>query len=177
MKLYTDDRLVPYKNTTITALSTRAEIDGVLARWGIKKVAWSWDPEHNEVSCQFQILEVIDNKEVSSIVKVEPPRIWSKGTRKKREEINWNTSMRVMFWFIKTHLEMAYLMQSDKTTQFLPYIQVGENKVLKDILVPKLSSVQHLLALEEKVIEGKVVESKEDYNTNYQNTKIRVTEG
>lgn len=160
MKLYTNDRAVPYKNTTITALSTKAEIDGVLARWGIKKVAWNWDPDHNEVACQFQISEVINNKEVSPIVKVEPPRIWTKGTRKKREEINWNTSMRVMFWFIKTHLEMAYLMGSDKTTQFLPYIQISDKKLLKDVIVPKISLVEQLQALEDKTIkEDKVVES------------------
>ena len=160
MKLYTDDRLVPYKNTTIAALSTKSEIDGLLARWGIKKVAWNWDPEHNEVACQFQIDEIINDKQVFPIVKVEPPRIWSKGTRKKKEEINWNTSMRVMFWFIKTHLEMAYLLQSDKTTQFLPYIQVSDKKLLKDVIVPKIGVVQELLALEEKVMEPQVVESR-----------------
>ena len=152
MKLYADDRVVPYKQTSISAISTKAEIDGLLARWGIKKSAWVWDIANNDIQLQFEISEIISGKQVTPIVRIEPPRIWSKGTRKKREEINWNVSMRVMFWFIKSHLEMAYLMQSDKTTQFLPYIQVDQNKVLKDIIVPRLEEIQKLKALEEKVI-------------------------
>lgn len=152
MKLYTDDRVVPYKSTTIKAVSTKAEIDGLLARWGIKKSAWTWDLENNDVELHFQINEVIDGNEVSPLVKVEPPRIWNKGNRSRKEAINWNISMRVMYWFIKTHLEMAHLLQSDKTTQFLPYIQVGEDKLVKDIVVPKISFVSDLQALEDRSI-------------------------
>jgi len=36
LKIYDDDPLVPYKNTKIGANQTKAEIDGLLARWGIK---------------------------------------------------------------------------------------------------------------------------------------------
>lgn len=152
MKIYSNDPEVPYKTTKINAQRTRGEIDGVLARWGIKKVAWNWDPHNNIVELQFQISELIDDRTVEPIVKVEPPRIWQKATRNRKEHVNWDVSMRVMFWFIKTHLEMAYLMQSDKTTQFLPYIQVSETKLVKDVLVPRISFVKDLQALEDKTI-------------------------
>jgi len=149
LKLYTDDRVVPYKSTTIDPMSTKAEIDGLLARFGIKKTAWEWDIENNKVSLTFQISETIDEKLLEPVVKVEPPRIWNKGSRKRREEINWAVSMRVMFWFMKSHLEMAYLLQSGKTTEFLQYIQTGKDQTLKDLVIPRLDELKQLAALPE----------------------------
>ena len=148
MKIYTHDRHVPYKTTKIDPMSSKADIDGILARWGIKKVAWTWDPENNEVYVQFQIEEVVDGRKVTPVIRVEPPRIWNKATRKRREGINWNVSMRVMVWYIKTHLEQAYLTQSSKTTEFLPYIDLsteeGGKKLLKDVLIPDLGMLKAL---------------------------------
>ena len=66
--------------------------------------------------------------------------------------------MRVLHWYIKTHLEQAYLSRSSKTTEFLPYIDIsrnGEVRVLKDVLIPDLEMVKALPDLrkkEEKVI-------------------------
>lgn len=152
MKLYTRDREVPYKSTTIKAISSKHDIDGILAKCGIKKVAWNWDPENNDVFVSFQLEEEIDGRMIAPVIKLEPPRIWTKGSRKKKESINWNVSMRVMFWYIKTHLEMTYLMQSTKTQEFLPFINIPSedgDKQLKDVLIPDL----HLLkALPEKTI-------------------------
>jgi hypothetical protein len=149
LKLYTDDRIVPYKSTTINPMSTKAEIDGLLARFGIRKTAWEWDIENNKVSLSFQISEMINERLLEPVVKVEPPRIWNRGNRKRREEINWAVSMRVMFWFMKSHLEMAYLLQSGKTTEFLPYIQTGKEQTLKDLVIPRLDELKQLAALPE----------------------------
>ena len=146
MKLYTDDRLVHYKDTTINPMSTKAEIDGLLATFGIKKVMWEWDLQNNMVSVAFQISEVINNRTVEPVVKLEPPRIWSKTTRKHREEINWAVSMRHLWWFIKSHLEMAYCFQSNKTTEFLPHIQISETKTLKEVM---FTEIKHFAALPE----------------------------
>jgi len=163
MKLYTDDRIVPYKSTTINPASTKAEIDGLLARFGIKKTAWDWDIENNKVTLSFQISETINERLLEPVVKVEPPRIWTRGTRKHREEINWAVSMRVMFWFMKSHLEMAYLLQSGKTTEFLPYIQTGENQTLKDLVIPHLDEVKQLAALPEPKDENpKVIDMQQE---------------
>jgi hypothetical protein len=151
LKLYTNDRLVPYKTTRIlNPLSTKSEIDGLLARYGIKKSAWEWDLENSRVSLQFQISEVIHDRSVEPVVKIEPPTIWNKGGRSKKESINWAVSMRIMFWFLKSHLEMAYLMQSSKTQEFLPFILNPETgKTLKDILIPRLDEIRQLEALPE----------------------------
>jgi hypothetical protein len=148
MKLYFDDRLVKYKTTKINPLSTKAEIDGLLASYGIKKTMWEWDIANNKVILSFQISELIGDKAVEPVIRVEPPRIWNKGNRKRKEEINWAVSMRYLHWFLKSHLEMAYSFQSDKTTEFLPFIQVTEDgKTLKDIVVPRLDEIKTLRAL------------------------------
>jgi hypothetical protein len=145
MKIYAEDRLVPYKTTKIDPLTTKAEIDGLLARWGIRKVMWNWNLEIDEVTLVFELPPEFGMKQS---IKLEPPRIWTKGNRNRQEEINWQVSMRVLFWFLKTNLENAYLMQFDKTTTFLPFILGfdGQTK-LKDIIIPRLERVSELQAL------------------------------
>jgi hypothetical protein len=146
LKIYTDDRLVPYKNTTIDPLSTKAEIDGLLARWGIRQVFWDWNPEKASVVLLFKLPETFGN--VQPGVRLEPPRIWNKGNRRRNEEINWAVSMRVLFWFLKSFLESAYLMQFDKITAFLPWIVGSDGKtLLKDVIIPRLGRISELQAL------------------------------
>jgi hypothetical protein len=54
----------------------------------------------------------------------------------------------VMYWFIKSHLESAYLLQSSKTAAFLPYISSGDGaKTLKDLIIPRINEVQQLASL------------------------------
>lgn len=144
MKVYANDKLCPYRTTTISAMKSRHDIDDLLAekQWGIRKTAWDWGPEKGEVSITFQYFEVIDGRSIAPIVEIHAPTIWDKGNRRRREKINWNVSLRVMYWYIKTHLEMSYLLQSGKTMEFLPYIQVqmptGESKGLGELLVPNV---------------------------------------
>jgi hypothetical protein len=165
LKIYTDDRLVPYKNTTIDPLSTKAEIDGLLARWGIRQVFWDWNPEKANVVLLFKLPETFGN--VQPGVRLEPPRIWTKGNRRRNEEINWAVSMRVLFWFLKSFLESAYLMQFDKTTAFLPWIVGSDGKtLLKDVIIPRLGHISEFQALpsedqvreEEKRMARKIVD-------------------
>jgi hypothetical protein len=57
--------------------------------------------------------------------------------------------MRVMYWFIKSHLEAAYLLQSSKTAAFLPYIASKDGeKTLKDLIIPRINEVQKITHLE-----------------------------
>jgi hypothetical protein len=56
--------------------------------------------------------------------------------------------MRVLFWFLKSNLESAYLMQFDKTTAFLPWIASGaDGKTLRDVILPRLGKVSEFEAL------------------------------
>ena len=148
MKIYSDDPNLPYKTTRLKALYTKSEIDGLFAKWGVKDTTWRWDPEHNDVFVQFKIMENIDGVPLQVSAKVEAPAIWDHKTRSQGEGINWDISMRVMFRFIKSHLEAAYLMQSSKTAAFLPYIASSDgSRTLKDLVIPRINEVQHLAAL------------------------------
>lgn len=148
MKIYTDDPHLPYKTTRLNALYTKAEIDGLFAKWGIKDVYWHWDPEHNDVYVMFKIREEIDGIPVNVSARVDCPVIWDHKTRNRAEAPNWNISMRVMYWYIKSHLEAAYLLQSSKTAAFLPDLSgKDEKQTLKDIVIPHISDIQKLAAL------------------------------
>ena len=151
MKIYSDDPNLPYKTTKLKALYTKSEIDGLFAKWGVKDTFWRWDPEKNDVFVRFKIFEEIDGKFVEVFAKVEAPAIWDRKTRSKGECVNWDISLRVMFWFIKSHLEVAYLLQSPKTAAFLPYVTIGASShTLKDNLLSTLNEVKQLAALELK---------------------------
>ena len=117
------------------------------------------DPEHNDVCVQFKIVEEIDGSPVDVSAKVEAPAIWDHKTRAKAESVKWDISMRVMYWFIKSHLEAAYLLQSSKTAAFLPYIASSDGvKVLKDIIISRINEVQQLAALPEHPTARKVID-------------------
>ena len=89
---------------------------------------------------QFKIVEEIDGMPLEVSAKVEAPVIWNHKTRSKAEAVNWNISMRVMYWFIKSHLEAAYLLQSSKTAAFLPCIASKDGeKTLKDVIIPRIN--------------------------------------
>ena len=147
MKIYDSDPVVPYKTSKIGANQTRAEIDGLLARWGIKESGWKWDPEGSDIALTFVITEQINGQPVRVVVKVSPPVIWTKATRAQREAVNWRVSMRTLWWYIKGHLEMAYLSQGDKTTQFLPFLQSRSGVSLRDLVIPEIGHIDMLKAL------------------------------
>jgi hypothetical protein len=145
MKIYVDDPSVPYKTTKIDPLTTKSEIEGILARWGIKKVGWEWDLETGRVVLEFQYAEMIGNTPVSQWVKLQPPTIWNKPAKRPRygaeteDSVNWSVSLRTMYWWLKTHMEMIHLQGYDKTTMLLPFIMNAEEKTLADVLVPKMT--------------------------------------
>ena len=159
LKIYSDDPILPYKTTKLKALYTKSEIDGLFAKWGVKDVFWHWDPERNDVFVLFKIEEEIDGAVQQLPAKVEAPVVYDRKTRCMAETVNWDISMRVMYWFIKSHLEAAYLLQSSKTVAFLPYISSSDGKkTLKDLVVPRLSEFQQLAALPEYPTAGKLID-------------------
>lgn len=145
-KIFTDDRDIPYSTTKIPPLKTKADIDGILAKWGITKVAWEFDLDNNKVSVHFELpYEKFGNVELNPIVHLEPPRIWNKRKRNSAESINWQVSMRILHWYVKDTLAMSYAMQSQKSVAFLPYIQTPDGKqTVKDIILPRLNLLKAL---------------------------------
>jgi hypothetical protein len=120
VKIYSDDSLVSYRTTTIDPEKTREEISAILREYDVGLIAWNWKPQFNDVWVQFQIEEIIDSIPIKISAKVICPIIWNKGSSRKVEKPNWKVSMKAMYWYIKTHLETSYAMQSSKVSAFLP---------------------------------------------------------
>ncbi len=150
MIIYSDDPILPYKTTK---LYTKSEIDGLFAKGGMKDVFWHWDPEGNSVYVLFKIVKEIKGVVQEYPARVDAPEIYDHRTRSRPECLNWDISLRVMYWFIKSHLEAAYLLRSSKTVAFLPYIASKGSALLKDILIPRLNEAQQLAALPERKAE------------------------
>lgn len=148
MKIYSDDPLVRYQSTSISAERSKAEIDALLGYWGVSDIHWHWKPEENDVYVQFILEEKIEEVPIKTAVKVACPIIWDKERPRARppqaEGVNWRVSMRALWWYLKTHLEMSYAMQSSKVVAFLPYIISEKGTFLKDLVIPRLSQVQQL---------------------------------
>jgi hypothetical protein len=148
MKIYTDDPNLPYKTTRLNAFYTRSEIDGLFAKWGVKDVYWHWDLDSKEAYVMFKIAEEVEGLLVNVSARVTCPVIWDHKTRAKAEDVNWNISMRVMYWYIKSHLEAAYLLQSSKAAAFLPDLANNdERQTLKDLIIPHIGDIQKMAAL------------------------------
>jgi hypothetical protein len=141
-QIFSNDPVVPYKTTNISPITTQAEINGLLARWGIRKYGWDWDPDHNKAILQFQITEKIEEKEINVVVELKCPLIYDKPTRRNPKlTVNWKVSMRVLWWWLKSHLEYHFLSQSTKTAMFLPFIQTANGKTLEKRLIPQLDQL------------------------------------
>jgi hypothetical protein len=77
----------------------------------------------------FKIKEEIEGNPVDVSARVEYPMIWDHKTRAKEEDINGKISLRVMYWYFKSHLEAAYLLQSSKTVAFLSDLKGKDSRM------------------------------------------------
>ena len=145
MKIYDTDPEVYARTTKIKAIKTKHEIDGLFAKFGIKDVWWHGHVGDDDIYLAFKLPpEKFGHLELKNLtVKLEPPRIWHKG--KHKDEINWNVSIRNLYWYILTHLSQAYVMQSSKITEFLPYILHPSGKILAEALRPELHALPEVV--------------------------------
>lgn len=150
MKVYTDDPKVHYITTTISAERTRDEISEVLRAYDTFDIAWHWRPESNDVYVGFIIEEIIDGVPARIGAKVVMPTIWDKAIKKspnperRNEQINLKVSMRAMFWYIKSHLETAYAMQSSRVAAFLPDMVTRNGQRYFDVMKERLEQFRAL---------------------------------
>lgn len=145
MKIYSDDPLVSYKESTIDPIRTKDQIDALLRAFKVTDIHWHWNPDFNDIYIQFMIEETIEGIPVKVAAKVVCPAIWDKAVRnspkpeRRVERVNLKVSMRALFWYIKTHLETAYAMQSSSVAGFLPNIVGVQGKTIEQTLIPRIS--------------------------------------
>ena len=63
-KIYNDDPLVKYVNTSVSPEKTKDEISSKLVEYHIADIAWHWKPELGDIYVQFGIEENINGKPV-----------------------------------------------------------------------------------------------------------------
>jgi hypothetical protein len=126
VKIYTDDPKVHYIKSTVSPDRIREQIDEVLRAYDTYDIHWHWNPKANDIYVRFVIEEVIDGVHVQVAAKVVCPVLWDKAVRnspkpeRRVERPNLTVSMRAMHWYIKSHLEAAYYLQSSRAAAFLP---------------------------------------------------------
>ena len=167
MKIFTDDPKVHYINTTISPERTREEISEVLRAFDTSDILWHWKPDINDVYVQFIIEEIIDGIPARIGAKVVMPTIWDKAVKnspnpeRRVERVNLKVSMRAMYWYVKTHLETAYAMQSSRVAAFLPDMVTSNGKRFFDTLKERLDQFKALEHREpEKQREVEVIKPK-----------------
>lgn len=150
VKIYTDDPRVKYVKTTISPERTKQEIDSKLREYGTYDVAWHWRPELNDVFVMFTIEEEIDGQYAKVTAKVVMPTLWDKGNRNAKikenrtEKVNVAASMRTMFWYIKSNLEVSYAMQSSRVAAFLPDLMTANGGRYFDNMKTRLDQFKAL---------------------------------
>jgi len=155
MKILSKD--APYSGTDTPIEKSKDDIDRILRKYGVTKIAWVFDPEKDNIELHFQIEEDIQGSQVAPVIKLRPPEIWKvvRGYSKRDQRmvngqvIYWPQAMRCLFWYIKSHLEMTRLGYS-KSMEFLPHISLqlpdGRETEIQDIIIPRLKRLD-LVAL------------------------------
>lgn len=154
-KIYNDDKLVKYVSTTISPEASKGEITAKLTEYHVSDIAWHWKPEANDIYVQFGIEEIINDVKVKVIAKVVCPVVWNRANSRAKtsqnrvEHVDLAASMRVMYWYIKSHLESAYAMQSSMFAGFLPNIVTNENKPFFERVLSRITDFAALPEPEE----------------------------
>jgi hypothetical protein len=168
MKVYNDDPLVKYVNTTIPSEKTKDEISSKLVEYHVSDIFWHWKPDLGDIWVQFGIEEVIDNKPIAVLAKVICPVIWQRAAPKSKipinrfEHIDMKASMRAMYWYIKSHLESSYAMQSSMLAGFLPNIVTAKNEVFFKTVLERVTEFAALPEPEQREIPVEVVQTKRE---------------
>jgi tRNA nucleotidyltransferase/poly(A) polymerase len=163
MKIYTDDPKIHYVKTTITPERTRDEISEILRAYDTSDILWHWKLNTNDVFVQFIIEEIIDGVHVKVGAKVVMPTVWDKANHnahtpeRKVESVNLAVSMRIMHWYIKSHMETAYAMQSSRVAAFLPDLVTMNGQRYFDTMKQRLDQYHALEAPVEQQREVEVI--------------------
>lgn len=149
-KILNNDSNLPLKSTMKRPMDSRRDIDGELAKWGIKRVMWNWDLDNGVCEITFELpLEKFRGVDMSPAVRLTPPIIWRKKGRNKPFKIDWRLSIRLLFWYIHYQLAWVYANQSSPIVAFLPHIQTGKNESVKDLIIPRLPNLKAITNKEE----------------------------
>jgi hypothetical protein len=145
MKLYSHQ--APYQGTKVKTIQTIQSVNSLLKKYGIaKKPLWILRPTNYRMGVEFAI--DVKGKEIS--VQVHAPIIWHR-TRKGTEYVAWDQAFRVLYWYLKSQLEMTVLGRTLDEV-FLPHIrnQLSQREIqkLEEKIMRRMRS-SNILSLED----------------------------
>lgn len=103
---------IPYRNTTISYVQTKNDIDEMLKEAGVIALRWT-DTQDSIKGTELPILEFIMTTEWNGVeksfsVQIQTPLLYDKKRDTYHRIINTpnrNASMRLLYWYLKSRLE------------------------------------------------------------------------
>ncbi len=146
----------PYSSTEVAPEKSKAEIEGLLRRYGIDGVSWTEIWSENRAQLQF-ILQ--DERKRPILVRLQPPpfatkrRTWNseRGHYEMIDAPNWAQSYRLLKAYLKSKLESVAYGLRDIEEEFLSDIvirdQDGRETTVKEMIDRQIEAGQVQLSL------------------------------
>jgi hypothetical protein len=123
-RVYSDDRLVHYKDSKVPPEVTQKEIEALLTNYGMTGIHWQ----------NGTLLFETTYKGHPIPIKKTIPLIYSR----KTEQVDWTVTMRTLFHSLKGALEIAYVSGITLTEAFLPDVLGQNGLTVKESILPML---------------------------------------
>lgn len=136
---------VPYADTSVAPEKTRMEIEKMLYEFGIEAVRWTTIKENVELK-----FVVRDDRGQQYTVRVQPPVMKVRRRERGRygevqTQVSSASSMRLLFWWLKSKLEAISYGLVSFESEFLANIAGnlpgGQEVTVGDLLIPKLAGL------------------------------------
>jgi len=125
-KIFNDDPLVHYRNSTVNPEATKHQVDALLSEYGLVNIKWTQNGEvytvHFEAPFKGRLIPI----------RKTCPLIYD-----RNGHVDWTVSMRTLYWGLKAALENAYVSSITIVETFLSNVVIN-GTTLKDTIMPQL---------------------------------------
>jgi len=137
----------PYQRTTVQFDGTLKDITNLLHKYGAADIRWNDQRDRGIVEVGFRVtVREAKGKSYQPPVWIPVPLIWKK-IADNSEVINWDQSGRVLYWYLKSQLEMT-LMGRSFGEVFLAFVRDH----LPPTLVEQLEQTAHRRLTETNIL-------------------------
>jgi hypothetical protein len=125
---------LPYETTTVSVGASQESIEKLLEKHGITKTQWTSDKE-----TLVQLAFIYESSGRKIAFRIAIPYLTKKVGRNKEEvRVLRESTMRMLFYFIKSKLEAIKFGIESIEEAFLAHIIVDSNRTLKDVYLSQL---------------------------------------
>ena len=102
----------PYQRTTVRFDETLNDITNLLSKYGAADIRWNDQRNRGIVEVGFRVtVREAEGKNYQPPVWISVPLVWKKASDGS-EVINWDQSGRILYWYLKSQLEMTLMGRS-----------------------------------------------------------------